>query len=159
MERCFLGKEQIWPVQRQITINLIRRHLMIALDAILAASIHQHSCPLYIGFQKYIRIVNGTIHMTFSGKIYHHIRLLCFKQFIYCFTVTDIRLYKQKFWIGHSRLQCGKIACIGKLVQTDNPIIRMGLQHMKNKIAANKSGTASNNNSHFVSFHLFFLSS
>ena len=57
----------------------------------------------------------------------------------------------------HDRCQCGKIACVGQTVQTDDPVIRIFVQHMKNKIASDKAGTAGNDNSHnpnsFYSFN------
>lgn len=43
MNRSLLSKEQVRTIQRQVTVNFIGRNLVITLDAVLAASIHQHT--------------------------------------------------------------------------------------------------------------------
>ena len=47
----FLCKEQVRTIQRQIPTNFIRRHLMISVNAILAAGIKQYTRPNDIGLQ------------------------------------------------------------------------------------------------------------
>ncbi len=120
-------KEQIRPIQWQITIHFIRRYLMIPLDAVFAACIHQHSCPHNIRFQENTWIFNRTVYMRFSRKIDHHIRFFFFKQLIYSLSVADIRFDKTKIRFVHDRRQRRKIAGIRQLIQTNNPIFRMKL--------------------------------
>ena len=71
-----------------------------------------------------------------------------FKQFVHSLAVADISLHEAEIGIVHNRCQCGEITCIGQLVQTDNPVIRILLQHVKHKVTTNKPSTAGNNNIH-----------
>ena len=148
MDRRFFGEEEIRPVQGQVAIHLVRRHLMIPCNAILPAGIHQHSCAQNVGTQKDFRILNGAIHMALCRKIHNNARFLLFKECVYRITVADIRLYKAKVRLIHQRLQRRKIARIGQLVQTNQPVIRVLLCHMEQKVGANKAGTACYNDIH-----------
>ena len=47
MDRSLLCEEQVRTIQRQVTVNFIGRNLMITLDTVLAASIHQHTGTCY----------------------------------------------------------------------------------------------------------------
>ena len=124
---------------------------MITLDTIFATGIHQYCGAHNIGFQKNSRILNGSVHMGFCRKIYYYIRLFLLKQLTHCLSVTNICLDKAEIILLKHWLQSRKISCISQLVQTHYAIIWMSLQHMKYKIAANKSSTASYYNSHKIS--------
>ena len=86
--------------------------------------------------------------MRFCRKVDHDIRMLFFKQFVYRFTVADVGLHKTKIRVIHNRCQCGQIACVGQLIQTNDPVIRILFQHVEYKITTNKTSTAGNNNIH-----------
>ena len=92
--------------------------------------------------------------MGLCRKVNHDVQMFFFKQLIHSFAVTDVSLHKAEVRIIHNRCQCGQIACVGQLVQTDDPLIRILLQHMKHKVTTNKTGTAGNNNIHFLLPHL-----
>ena len=148
MNRSLLSEEQVRTIQRQVTVNLIGRNLMITLNTVLAASIHQHRSADNIGLKEDARIFNRTVNMRLCRKVDHDVRMFFFKQFIHSFTVTNISLHKAEVRIIHNRCQCGQISCIGQLVQTDNPIIRILLQHVEHKVTTNKTSTTGNNNFH-----------
>ena len=148
MDRSILGEEQVRTIQRQVTINLIGRNLMITLNTVLAASVHQHTGTDDIGLEEDAWIFDGTVNMRFCRKVHYDIRMFFFKQLVHCFTVTDVSLHEAEIRIVHNRCQRGQIACIGQLVQTDNPVIRILLQHMEYKVTTNKTSTAGNNNIH-----------
>ena len=101
-----------------------------------------------IGLEEDTRIFDGTVNMRFCRKVDHDVRMFFFKQFIHCFSVADICLHKAEIRVIHNRCQCGQIACIGQLVQTDDPVIRILLQHMEYKVTTNKPSAAGNNNIH-----------
>ena len=42
VDRSLLCEEKVRTIERQIAVNLVRRYLMITLDSVLAASIHEH---------------------------------------------------------------------------------------------------------------------
>ena len=165
VDRSFLGEEQIRTIQRQVTVNFIGRNLMITLDTVLAASIHQHTGTDDISLEEDTRIFDGTVNMRFCRKVDHDVRMFFFKQFIHCFAVADICLHKAEIRVIHNRCQCGQIACVGQLVQTDDSVIRILLQHVKHKVTTNKTSAAGNNNIHdlfsstliYVSYSRFLI--
>ena len=125
MERRLLREEQVRPVQRQIPIHLIRRHLMIPLDAILPARIHQDCCANDIRLEKNLRICDRAIHMRLRREIHDHIRMLLFKEPIDCFPVADIHLYEAEIRKTHHALQRRQIPRIRQFIQTDDAVFRM----------------------------------
>ena len=162
VDRRRFRKEQIRPVQGQIPIDFIRRYLMIPLDAVLAASIHENRRPHDIRFQENRRILNGSVDMGFRRKINDHIGMFFCKQRIHRIAVADIRLDKAEIILIHNRCQRRQIPSIRQLIQTNHPVLRMLPQHMKHKIRTNKPGTAGNDDSHgghspfFLMIILFF---
>ena len=80
--------------------------------------------------------------MRFRRKIDDHIRMFLFKELVHSLTVTDIGLDKTEIRQRHHRCQSRQIPGIRQLIQTNHPKIRMRLQHMKNKIRTDKTGTA-----------------
>ena len=150
VDRSLLGEEQVRTIQRQITINLIGRNLMVTLNTILTASIHQHAGADDIGLEEDARIFDGTVNMRFCRKVDHDVRMLFFKQLIHSFAVADVGLHEAEVRIIHNRCQCGQITCIGQLVQADDPVIWILFQHVEHKVTTNKTSTAGNNNIHFL---------
>ena len=121
---------------------------MVTLDAVLAASIHQHTGTDDVSLKEDTGIFDRTVNMRLCRKVDHDVWMFFFKQFIHCFAVTDISLHEAEIRVIHNRGQCGQIACIGQLVQTDDSIIRILLQHVEHKVTTNKTRTAGNNNIH-----------
>ena len=148
MDGRFLGEEQIRSVQRQVAVYLIGGNLMIALDAVLPAGIHHHSRAEDIGLEEDLRILNGAVHMGFCCKVDNNIRLFLLEELVHALTVADVQLDKPEIRIVHHRFQCGQISGIGQLVQTNNAIVRMCFQHMKNEVGADETGTACYDNGH-----------
>ena len=148
MNRRRFRKEQIWPIQRQIAVDFISRHLMIALDTVLAAGIHENRRPHDIRFQENRRILNRPVDMGFRRKIDDYIGMFFFEQRIHRIAVANIGLDKTEIILPHNRCQRRQIPGIRQLIQTNHPVLRMLPQHMKHKIRPNKPGTAGNDDSH-----------
>ena len=70
MNRSLLSEEQVRTIQRQVTINLIGGNLMVTLDAVLAACIHQHTGADNIGLEEDARIFDRTVNMRFCRKCF-----------------------------------------------------------------------------------------
>ena len=132
---------------------------MIPLDTVLAAGIHEDSRPHNIRFQENRRILNRPVDMRFRRKIDDHIRMFLFKQPINRIAVTNISLDKTEIILLHNRCQRRQIPSIRQLIQTNHPVLRMLLQHMKYKIRPNKPGTAGENDVHAIacSFYTNYL--
>ena len=90
--------------------------------------------------------------MRFGREIDDNVRMLFLKETVHGLSVADIRFHKAEVLTVHDRRQCGQIPRVGQLVKTDDPVIRMRLHHMKNKVGTYKSGSSCHNNSHFRSF-------
>ena len=151
VDRSLFGKEQVRAIQRQISVYFIGRYLMISLDTVFSAGIHQDSSTFDVGIQEYFRVLDGTVYVAFCCEVYNHIRMFFFEQFVYSFTVCDAFFYKTEVRVVHNRSQSGQVTCISQAVQAYDPIIRVFFQHMENKVASDKSGTAGNNNIHNIS--------
>ena len=83
--------------------------------------------------------------MALCGKVHHDVWVLFLKELINRFPVADIRFAEAEIRPVHDRGQGGQIPRIGQLVHADDPVLRMLLQHMEDKIAPDKSGTAGHN--------------
>ena len=101
MDGGLFGEEHVGAVQRQIAVDLVGRDLMIAGDAVLAAGVHQHLGTQNVGPEKYLGILDGTVHMALGGKIHHHIGLFFLKQAIHALPVADIQLHKAEVGVIH----------------------------------------------------------
>ncbi len=151
MDRCLLSKEQVRSVDGKISVNFIRRDLMIAGNAILSAGIHKRRSADDIGLQENLRVFDRAVYMRLRSKIDDDIRLFLLKKTVYAFAVTDIQFDKSESRMIHHRCKGGKIACVGQLIHTDDTVFRMFVHLVKHKVASNKSGSSGHNNSHFNS--------
>ncbi len=151
MDWRFFREEQVRAVKGKIPIYFVGGNLMVTGDSIFPAGIHQHSSSLDVGVQKYFRLLDGTVYMALCRKINHHIRVFFLKQLINCFPVCDALLYKTEIRAIHHWLQRGQVSGIGQAVQANDPIIRVFVQHVKNKVASDKSGSAGYDNCHIHS--------
>ena len=158
MDRRIFRKQQIRPVQRQVSVNLIRGYLVIPGDSVLPAGIHQHSRTHDIRLQEDARIINAAVHVGFRREIHNHIRMLFLKQPVHRFTVTDIRLHKPETRVIHHAFHRREIPRIGQFVQADDPVFRIFFQHMKYKVGSDKTRAACYDNRHKAShFFPFFI--
>lgn len=148
LEVRLLREEQIRTVERQIAINLIGRNLMIAVDAVLAAGIEQHARADDIRLQENLRILNRAVDMRLRREIDDDIRLLLLKNAVNRLAVRDIRTDELEVLLLHRALKRLEIARIRQLVDADNAVRRMLLEHIVNKIRTNKPGPAGHNNIH-----------
>ena len=143
-----LGKEQIGPVQRQIAVYLVGGYLMVAGDAVFAAGVHHGLGAQNVGLEEYARILDAAVHMALRRKVDHDIGVLLLKQPEHRFPIADIGLDEPEIGLVHHALQRGEVARVGQFVQADDAVIRMGIQHMENEVAADKPGAAGNDNGH-----------
>ena len=149
MNRSFFRKEQVGTIKRQVTVNFVRAYLMVALDAVFAAGIHQNRRPHDVSFKEKLRIFDRTIDVRFGRKVDDHVGMFFFKQFVNCFTIADVNLAETEVGIVHHRLERRQVARIRELVNADDAIIRMCLKHMEHEVAADEPRASCNNNVHF----------
>ena len=149
VDGSLFGKEQVRSVQRQIAVDFVGRNLVITLDAIFPASVHHNRCAEDIGLEEDLRVFDRAVYVRFSCKVDNDVGLFFLEELVHALTVADVQLDKSEVRIVHHRFQCGQIASIGQLVQTNNAVVWVCFQHMKNEIGADKAGTASYKYIHF----------
>lgn len=115
---------------------------MVAGDAVLAAGVHQNAGAQDIGFQEDAGIFDGTVHVAFRREVDDHIGMLLFKQLLNKAAISDVTADKAEIGRLHNRLQGGQIPGVGQLVQTDDTLLRVMVQLVKDEIAADKTGAA-----------------
>jgi hypothetical protein len=96
VKRGLLREEEISPVERQITVDLVRRYLMIALNTVFTTGIKQNARPYDICLKENLRILNGSVNMGLRGKIHDDIRLRAFKGHIDSSPIRDIATHKRE---------------------------------------------------------------
>ena len=144
-------EEQIRPIQGQIAVHLVGRHLMIPLNAVLPAGVHQGLGTQNVGAQEQPGIFHGTIHMALRCKVHDNVGMLFLKELFHGSLIRNVRLHEAEMVILHGLIQGGHVACIGQAVQADDPILWMVLQLEVDEVAANEAGTAGDDNGHACS--------
>ena len=86
--------------------------------------------------------------MGFGGEVHHHIGVLFFEKMVHGGPVTDVALYKAEPGAAGDGHQVGQVRGVGELVQAENPEVPVGFHHVENKVGADKSGAAGNENGH-----------
>ena len=65
MNRSFFRKEQVGTIKRQVAVDFVRAYLMVALDAVFTAGIHQNRRPHDVRFKEKLRIFDRRTRPSF----------------------------------------------------------------------------------------------
>ena len=90
--------------------------------------------------------------MAFRREVDHDVGLFLLKQLINSLSVANVGFDKAEIGVVHHALERRQIARIGQLVKADDAVVGILPQHMKNKVASNKSGTAGYDDRHSILF-------
>lgn len=142
MNRRLLGKEQVGAVKRQVAVDLVSGHLMVARDAVFAAGIHERGRAHDVGLQEDARVLDGAVYVALRREIDNDVWVLLLKEAVDGLAVADVRLDKAEIRVIHHRCKRGEVARVGQLVQTDNAVVRVFSQHVEDEVASDESGTA-----------------
>ena len=134
LEVRLLREEQIRAVERQVAVDLIRRYLMVAVDAVLAAGVEQHARADDIRLQKNLRILDGAVDMRLRREVDDDVRLLLLEDAVDGLTVRDVRADELEVLLLHRRLERLKIARIRQLVDADDAVSWMLLEHVVDEV-------------------------
>ena len=93
-----------------------------------------------VALDKDLRVLDGAVHMALSGKVDDIIEIVLCKQALHQLLVADV-------------LQVLQIAGIGQLIQVDQQDLGVLLEHIVNKVGADKTGAAGDQ----IFFHRFIL--
>ena len=143
-----LGEEEVGTVEGKIAVNLVGGNLMIALDAVLTASIH-HNCGTHdVGVKEYSWVLDRTVNVALSREVNHDIGVLLLKYLVYRFSVGNINLAETEVRIIHNRSKGFKVSCISEAVKAYDSVILMLAEHIVNEVSSDKAGTAGNDYFH-----------
>ena len=148
LEIRLFREEQVRAVERQVAIDLVRRDLMIAVDAVLAAGVEQHARADDVRLQEDLRILDGAVDMRLRRKVDDDIRLLLLEDAVDRLAVCDVRANKLESILLHRPFKRLEVARIRQLVDTDDAVTRMLLEHVVDEVRANKAGTAGHDDCH-----------
>ena len=134
MDGRLLGKEEIRPVEREIAVHLVRGDLVVAADAVFAAGVHQYGGADDVGLQEDGGVFDGAVHMALRREVHNDIGVLLLKKRVHGLPVADIRLHKAEAGIIHNGRERREIARVGELVDADDAVVRVPVQHVKNEV-------------------------
>ena len=86
--------------------------------------------------------------MRLRCEVDDDIRLLLLKDAVDSLTVRDVRADELEVLLLHRRLERLKIARIRQLVDADDAVSRMLLEHVVDKVRTNEAGTAGHDDIH-----------
>ena len=127
---------------------------METLKAVFDSGIEKYLCAENIGLYKDPGIVDRTVDMGFGREMNDIVEFFFLEQPVYGLTVADIALYEAETGVIHHRAQCGKIPRVCESVIAHDPVVGMGFEHIEDKIASDKTGSAGNQNSHMIPFSM-----
>ena len=145
-----LGEEEVGPVKGQVAVDFVRGDLVVALYAVFTAGVHHDGGSDDVGLEEDLRVLDGPVHMGFSGEIDDDVRLLLLEELVDSRPVTDVHADKAEVRPVHDRRQGGQVARVGQLVDADDPVLRMPVELIIYKVTADKSGAAGHDNGHSI---------
>ena len=154
MYRRLLREEQIGSIERKVPVNLVGRHLMIALYARFSRGIHESRSAHNVRSEEHFWVLYRAVNMAFRREVDDYIELLILEQFVNKLAVCDVALYELEMLVFHRLVEGLEIAGISQKVEADDIIIRMLAEHMIDKVAADKTGASRNENLHVFVLHI-----
>ena len=148
LEVRLLREEEIRAVERQVAVDLVRRDLVVAVDAVLAAGVEQYARADDVRLQENLRILDGAVDMRLRREVDDDVRLLLLEDTVDRTAVCDVRADEFEVLLLHRRLERLEVARIRQLVDTDDAVTRMLLEHVVDEVRANEAGTAGHDNRH-----------
>ena len=134
LEVRLLREEQIRVVERQIAVDFIRRDLMVAVDAVLAAGVEQHARADDIRLQEDLRILDGAVDMRLCREVDDDVRLPLLEYAVDGLAVRDVRADELEVLLPHRRLERLEVARIRQFVDADDAVARMLLEHVVDEV-------------------------
>ena len=148
LEVRLFREEEIRAVERQVAVDLVRRDLMIAVDAVLAAGVEQHARADDVRLQEDLRILDGAVDMRLRREVDDDVRLLLLEDAVDRTAVCDVRADELEVLLLHRILERLEVARIRQLVDADDVVTRMLLEHVVDEVRANEAGTAGHDDIH-----------
>jgi len=84
----------------------------------------------------------------FGGEVYHHVRVLFLEEAVHRLPVADVAFHEAESGAVHHRGEVGQVRGVGEFVQAQDSEVFVDFHHIENKVGADKSGAAGNENGH-----------
>ena len=126
----FVGRDMV----EHLAFIALRQAFPIQLGGLKQAQSSHH-----IGTGKSERVFNAPVNVGLGCKVDNPVDLLVLHQFIDTFEVADVHLDKLVVRLVLYVLEIGKIACVGELVQIDNPVVRILIHEKPYYVGADKA--------------------
>ena len=128
VQRGLLREEEVRTVERQVAVDLVRGDLMVALNAVLAAGVHEYLRAEDVRLQEDLRRLNAAVHMGLRGKVHDDVGLFRLEDLIDALTVTDVGFEKLEVRLLEGFLQCGEVARVGQAVHAEDTVFGVFFQ-------------------------------
>ena len=142
VDRRLFGEEQVGTVQRQIAVDLVRRHLMEPDVAVGATAVEQDLRAENVRLEKDLRRVDRTVDVRFRGEVDDGVDRRFVKQRKDRVAVGDVRSDKAEAVVFQRGRQRFKIARVGQRVQPDHAQLGVPVEHIIDKVGTDKAGSA-----------------
>ena len=169
VRRCF-GKITVFSQRTEYFIRayMMKKHIgaharPVFFHPMLTRTFKQGKSSFHICADKSVRTCNGTVYMAFGSKMNYRIYIKIAKQFIQQRAIANISFAKHialflfrsvyteaPFYVR----KVFEITAVGQIVQIDNGTFkRRFIEHITNKITADKTGSTGNQNIGKCTFH------
>ena len=151
-------------VHLERTIHLIGRDVVEALALVALGQrlpvelrgLEQRKRAHHVGAGKGEGVLDAAVHVALGSKMNNAIHLLLLHQTVESVEVADVHLHKLIVGPALKVFQVGEIARVGELIEANYVILGIFVHKKAHHMAANKPGTAGNNNR--STFHIFLNS-
>src|SRR6516165_3026548 len=122
------------------------------LSPIGSSLFQQAERAIHVGAHKVVGTVNGSVDMTFSGKMHNSSGTVPFQQVAHQGAIADVSVYECVAGLRRNRLQVSWISGISELVEIHQRRARL-LHPLQDEVRADKPRTASDQNRCFLARH------
>ena len=126
---------------------------MVADVAVLPAGVQEHLGAHDVGLQEDRGVLDAPVYVAFRGEVDDQVGMLCLEQVIDRLPVGDGLLDEAEVGVGHDGGQSLQVAGVGEAVQTDDAVVRVGAEHIVDKVAADEAGAAGDDDSSLCVSH------
>ena len=98
--------------------------------------------PLDIGLDECVRALDGAVHVGFRRKMNNGVDVVGRQQRFHQGLIQDVAVEKFDIGGGFGLTQVGPDTRIGQRIQNNDPVVRMMVQPVVDKVGADKAGTA-----------------
>ena len=105
-------------------------------------SLQQGKGSEHIGACKCERVLDGTVHVAFGGKVDDAVHFFAAQQFQNSLEIADVHSDETVVRLMLYILEIRKITCVSEFVEVDDAVVGMVVHHQSHKVAPDESGAS-----------------